>query len=118
MLKSKLEIVIELHTEHKLKHKDLTDECPFCNRKREEARYMLTELYEDDLINIVEKHLAKWANNGVQLANGLGSHKISGEIATGVLYSWIKAPDIEIEDSPEEYINNEKVLDLYWNQKK
>lgn len=117
-MKSKLEIVKELHTEHILRHKDIVEDCPFCDRKHEEARYMLTDTYQEDLLRIVEKHFKKWEDNGVLMANGLGKHRLAGEIVMGILYKWVMAPEVEIEDFPEEYINHERVLDLYLNQKK
>lgn len=117
-MKSKLEIVKIMHAEHTAKHTNIVEDCPFCQRKNRDACTLLEEAYEEDLLEIVDHHMKYWNENGIAIGNGIGSHKVSPEIVSQIIYSWLQIPKIEIEDFPEEYIHEEKVLETWFNQKK
>lgn len=118
-MKTRRQIVLELHEIHRNEHREESDlDCPMCEARQNLQQHTLAFLHEEALASIVQKHQELWKNLGARIANGLGAHRLPGELASIILKYWIEPPPMEPDDCPEDYFYHPMVTYLFQTQKK
>jgi len=118
-MKTRREIVLELHEIHRSDHTDESDpDCPMCDARKNLQTHTMAFLHEEALMKIVESHQELWKHAGARIANGLGSHRLPAELVALILKYWIEPPPMEPDDCPEDYLRHPTVTYLFQNQKK
>lgn len=114
---TKREIVLELRRIHVDSHVNVMDlDCPFCQRKRDNAERLIASFHEGPLLEIVQRHKENWERLGAQIANRINGHNLPSTLVSEVLTSWI-AMRVDLPDTPEDYLDHPLVLDLFEQQK-
>ena len=118
-MKTRRDIVLELHDIHRTEHREESDaDCPMCEARHNHQQYMLSFVHEENLMKIIQSHQELWKTLGARIANGMGSHRLPGELVSLILNYWIEPPPMEPDDVPEDYLRHPTVTYIFQNQKK
>ena len=120
-MKSQLEIVRALHTKHVQEEHDPNkhwETCPFCDRIRCEFLERLYMYIDEKLVSLLHKHADKWVQHGVHIGNDISGHRMMTNLSATILQEWLVIPKMNLEDTPEEYLDHPIVENLYYAQHK
>jgi len=114
---SKRELVVEVRKIHLEEHRTAHDpECPFCQRKRDNAERLLASIHEGPLLDIVYAHMQHWERMGAWIGNRRNGHLLPMEVVAHVMSKWF-ALNVDLPDTPEDYLDHPLILDLFERQK-
>jgi hypothetical protein len=116
-MQTKRNIVLYLRRLHDESHRTTPDwGCPFCQRKRDNAHRLIATFHESPMMEIVDFHVKHWERLGAPIANRANAHQLPATLVADVLTRWI-AMQVDLPDSPEDYIDHPRVLELFDRQK-
>ena len=116
-MQSKRSIVLYLRRIHDDSHRSSPDgECPFCQRQRDNAERLVATFHESPMSRIVQFHMQHWDRMGARIANRISGHRLPGTLVAEIFATWI-AMQVDLPDSPEDYMDHPRVLELFYRQK-
>ena len=69
-------------------------------------------------MDLLEKTKHHWVREGVRIGNDISGHRMPTYVALAILQDWIRIPNADLEDLPEEYLDHPIVENLYYAQER